>query len=104
MSDADIQNVADPDSEDQTLHPRQQELFISVAEKLDDELYKALQFTQDVYGSEYQEILSNSSKFLVLLKRMLHFFETTQQEQALGKVAIRLMEQLYYKPDVLNKA
>ena len=44
-----------------------QELWVSFVEKLDDELYKALQLTLDVYGSEYQEILANSSKFMILL-------------------------------------
>merc|ERR1719343_990982 len=99
-----IQAMADPDNEDPTAHPRQQELFISFVEKLDDELYKALQFTVDVYGAEYQEILANSSKFLILLKRVLKFFEDTQQNTHLGPVASRLIEQLYYKPDMLNKS
>jgi len=58
----------------------------------------------DVYGAEYQEILGNSSKFLVVLKRLLQFFEETGQTQCLGIAALRLMEQLYYKPDVLNAA
>merc|ERR1719343_142673 len=99
-----IQAMADPDNEDPTAHPRQQELFISFVEKLDDELYKALQFTVDVYGAEYQEILANSSKFLVLIKNIYHFLEDTKQAQPLGTAALRLMEQLYYKPDNLNAA
>eukprot|EP00445_Apocalathium_hangoei_P026879 CAMPEP_0203926614 /NCGR_PEP_ID=MMETSP0359-20131031/66128_1 /ASSEMBLY_ACC=CAM_ASM_000338 /TAXON_ID=268821 /ORGANISM="Scrippsiella Hangoei, Strain SHTV-5" /LENGTH=1014 /DNA_ID=CAMNT_0050855251 /DNA_START=94 /DNA_END=3136 /DNA_ORIENTATION=- len=99
-----IEALDDDENSDPTNHKRQQDLFIAVAEKLDDELYKALQFISDVYGTEYQEILANSSKFLVLLKRMFHFFEDTQQEQALGAVSLRLMEQMYYKPDILNKA
>jgi len=77
---------------------------VAFVEKLDDELYKALQFTVDVYGAEYQDILANSSKFLVLLKRVLSFFESTQQTSHLGAVALRLMEHLYYKPDRLNAA
>mmetsp|Transcript_2305 Transcript_2305/g.6824 ORF Transcript_2305/g.6824 Transcript_2305/m.6824 type:complete len:957 (+) Transcript_2305:91-2961(+) len=95
---------ADMDEEDPRSHTRQQILFVSFVEKLDDELYKALQFTQDVYGSEYQEILANCSKFLVVLKDTYKFFEDTQQKEALGAIALRLMEQLYYKPDVLNNA
>jgi len=90
--------------EDPTSHDRQQDLFVAFVEKLDDELYKALQFTVDVYGAEYQDILANSSKFLVLLKRVLSFFESTQQTSHLGAVALRLMEHLYYKPDRLNAA
>lgn len=90
------------ENEDPRSHPRQQELFVAFVEKLDDELYKALQFTVDVYGSEYQEILGNSSKFLILLKRTLKFFEDTKQQQPLGLVSMRLMEQLYYRPDMLN--
>jgi translation initiation factor 3 subunit C len=73
-------------------------------EKLDDELYKALQLTTDVYGTEYSDILANSSKFLILLKRVMKFFMETQQVQPLAVVSLRLIEQLYYKPDVLNKA
>jgi len=92
----------DDEAEDPTSHYRSQELFVAFFEKLDDELYKALQFTVDVYGAEYQEILANSSKFLVLVKRLLKFFEDTQQQQPRGVVALRLMEQLYYKPDMLN--
>lgn len=99
-------NQSVPDTEDaaEYSHPRQQELFVYNVEKLDDELYKALQFTTDVYGSEYQEILGNCTKFLKLLNRVLKFFEDTKQVQPLGTIALRLMEQLYYKPDVLNAA
>jgi len=81
-----------------------QERFVASAEKLDKELYKALQFTVDVYGDEYQQILANSSKFMVLLKRMLKFFEDTKQVGPLCVVASRLIEHLYYKPDPLNAA
>jgi len=94
----------DEENEDPRNHARQQELFVSFFEKLDDELYKALQFTVDVYGAEYQEILANSSKFLVLLQRVLRFFEDTKQVQPLGAAALRLMEQVHYKPDMLNAA
>mmetsp|Transcript_91246 Transcript_91246/g.282237 ORF Transcript_91246/g.282237 Transcript_91246/m.282237 type:complete len:1100 (+) Transcript_91246:84-3383(+) len=94
----------DDESEDPQSHARQQELFVSFFEKLDDELYKALQFTVDVYGAEYQEILANSSKFLVLLMRVLRFYEDTQQKLPLSTASLRLMEQVYYKPDMLNKA
>jgi translation initiation factor 3 subunit C len=82
----------------------QQERFVACAEKLDKELYKALQFTVDVYGDEYQQILANSSKFMVLLKRLLKFFEDTKQVGPLCVVASRLLEHLYYKPDPLNAA
>merc|ERR1719174_2321244 len=39
------------DEEDPRNHTRLQELWVSFVEKLDDELYKALQLTLDVYGS-----------------------------------------------------
>merc|ERR1719183_15262 len=92
------------DEEDPRSHPRLQELFVTFVEKLDDELYKALQLTVDVYGAEYRDVLGNSSKFLVLLKRVMKFFEDTKQAQHLGVISLRLMEQLHYKPDILNKA
>lgn len=104
LTNEEIMAQANEFNEDPTIHPRLQELFISVVEKLDDELYKALQFTVDVYGSEYQEILCNSTKFMVLLKRVLDFFEKSKQPVPLGSIALRFMEQLYYKPDVLNRA
>jgi len=85
-------------------HERFQELFVAFVEKLDDELYKALQLTLDVYGEDYQVILGNSSKFLILLKRCYKFFETTKQLQPLSLMSMRLIDQLYYKPDVLNEA
>jgi translation initiation factor 3 subunit C len=92
------------DEEDPRNHTRLQELWVSFVEKLDDELYKALQLTLDVYGSEYQEILANSSKFMILLKRVHRYFEDTKQLEPLGVISLRLMEQLYYKHDVLNSA
>lgn len=95
-------SVGDTDVEDPKSHPRLQDLFLSFVEKLDDELYKALQFNSDVYGSEYHEILGNSSKCLVLLNRTLRYFEEVKEPQHLGSIAARLMEQLYYKPDTLN--
>jgi len=96
--------VGDDDGDDPTSHARLRELFVAFVEKLDDELYKALQFTVDVYGSEYHEILTNSSKFLVLLNRVIKFLEGTNQTGHLGTISLRLMEQLYFKPDMLNKA
>jgi len=92
------------DAEEAWAHDRLQDLFVAFVEKLDDELHKALQLTLDVYGAEYQVILANSSKFLVLLKRCYKFFEDTKQLAPLGLMSLRLIEQLYYKPDVLNKA
>mmetsp|Transcript_74030 Transcript_74030/g.154368 ORF Transcript_74030/g.154368 Transcript_74030/m.154368 type:complete len:721 (+) Transcript_74030:322-2484(+) len=104
MTAAEIQSQRDVETRDPTLHCNLQDHFVAVVAKLDDELYKALQFTVDVYGTEYQEVLANSSKFLVLLKRVFHFLEDTSQVLPLGTISLRLMEQLYYKPDVLNKA
>jgi len=92
------------EDDDPKAHGRLQELYVAFVEKLDDELYKALQFATDVYGPEYQDILSNSSKCLILLKRTSRFFEETKQTQHLGAVSARLLEQLYYKPDMLNRA
>eukprot|EP00927_Polykrikos_kofoidii_P025124 TRINITY_DN2263_c0_g1_i8.p1 TRINITY_DN2263_c0_g1~~TRINITY_DN2263_c0_g1_i8.p1 ORF type:complete len:807 (-),score=188.04 TRINITY_DN2263_c0_g1_i8:211-2535(-) len=92
----------DEDPEDPRSYPRQQELFVAFVEKLDDELYKALQFTVDVYGADYHEILGNSSKFLILLRRVIKFFERTKQTRSLGSLSMRLIEQLYYKSDKLN--
>merc|ERR1719382_1914209 len=103
-SDEPSSDVAENEEKKHPSHARLQELFVSFVEKLDDELYKALQFTVDVYGAEYQEILANSSKFLVLLKRVMHYLEDTKQSQQLGTISGRLLDQIYYKPDVLNRA
>lgn len=95
--------TADPaEGEDPRSHARLQELFVFDVGKLDDELYKALQNTVDVYGSEYQEILVNSTKFLMLLKRSLKYFEETKQPQPLAAISTRFLEQVHYKPDMLN--
>jgi len=92
------------DEDEPASQMRLQSLFVAFIEKLDDELYKALQFIVDVYGTEYYEILSNHTRFLELLKKVYNFFEETDQPINLGKISLRLMEQLYYKPDALNKA
>jgi len=93
------------DSDDPTSHARSLELYVSFVEKLDEELYKALQFTQDVYGDEFNQILGNSSKCLILLMRTFKYFEETKQsKEHLGTIAARLMEQLYYKHDILNSS
>lgn len=105
--------LANPEEEGQTAEVfededprsvvRQQELFVSFVQKLDDELYKALQHTTDVYGPEYQNILGNSSKFLVTLVRAVNYLKETKQSVPLSAVALRLLEQLYYKYDTLNE-
>lgn len=98
-----IDPMKDDDADDPQAFTRLQDLFVSFVEMLDDELYKALQFTADVYGLEYTEILGNSSRFLVLLKRVVKFFMESKQAQPLGVLSMRLMEHLYYKPDLLNR-
>merc|ERR1712151_346918 len=48
--------------DDPQTHHKLERHFIDFLERLDRESYKALQFSNDVYGNEYQEILANSSK------------------------------------------
>eukprot|EP00928_Gymnodinium_smaydae_P018047 TRINITY_DN16875_c0_g1_i1.p1 TRINITY_DN16875_c0_g1~~TRINITY_DN16875_c0_g1_i1.p1 ORF type:complete len:975 (-),score=334.59 TRINITY_DN16875_c0_g1_i1:63-2987(-) len=92
----------EPSEDDPASYPRLQELYVAFIEKLDDELYKALQFITDVYSAEYMEILGNNSRFLILLRLAIKFLEEIKQAVPLGALSLRLMEGLYYKPDTLN--
>lgn len=90
--------------DDPKTHHRLNELFVEFLERLDRELYKALQFTNDVYGNEYQDILANSSKYLKILMKVYLFYRDTKQADPLSVTSLLLMEQLYYRPDSLNRA
>merc|ERR1719386_264257 len=77
----------------------------SFVEKLDDELFKALQLT-DVHTEQYQERLGASVHLITLLKASLHFCEQEKDARGqlhytgeLSRIALRLVEHLYYKHD-----
>ncbi|CEM01904.1 unnamed protein product [Vitrella brassicaformis CCMP3155] len=65
-------------------------------ERLDDELTKALQFT-DVHTPEYAERLGQSLDFLTLLWKVYVWLKDTEKTQEVVKVALRILEQIYYK-------
>ena len=68
------------------------------------EFDRALQFTVHVHGGEIQEAQPNPSDGLILEKRVVRFLEGTNQIELLGLVSSRLLEQLCYRPDILNAA
>jgi len=73
-------------------------------ERLDDELYKGLQFSGDATTPEFQAQLANSPKLIRILVRGIKFMKSRPgYEEEVGKLSIRLMEQLYYKHDDINK-
>jgi translation initiation factor 3 subunit C len=97
--------TADKNQEDDPMtHHKLEGLFLEYLERLDKELYKALLFTNDVYGSEYQDILANSSKYLKLLMKVFLFFREVKLADPLSSTSLLLMDQLYYRPDSLNRA
>jgi len=80
----------------------------SFLEKLDDELFKALQLT-DVHTAQYQERLGASVNLITLLKSFARFCTSNKNEDGslkykadLARVALRLVEHLYYKHDDVN--
>jgi translation initiation factor 3 subunit C len=79
-------------------------------EKLDDELFKALQLT-DVHTAQYQERLGASVNLITLLKNSVQFHKENKTEDGafrhkgdLSRLALRLVEHLYYKHDDVNIA
>lgn len=82
--------------------PRIQDLFLFRIEQLDDEMYKALQFSGDVYSDEYQGILANGAKLLNIIILAVKYLEEVDRKVDLARMAVRLMEQIYYKHDSLN--
>jgi len=97
--------IADKNQDDDPMtHHKLEMLFLEYLERLDKELYKALLFTNDVYGSEYQDILANSSKYLKLLMKVFLFFKELKLADPLSTTSMLLMDQLYYRPDSLNRA
>merc|ERR1719473_2392329 len=79
-------------------------------EKLDDELFKALQLT-DVHTAQYQERLGASVNLITLLKNAVQYHKEQKTEDGayrhkgdLSRLALRLVEHLYYKHDDVNIA
>jgi len=78
--------------------------LIHSLERLDDELYKGLQFSGDATTPEFQSQLAHAPKLIRILVRGIKFVETRPgYEEEVGKLSIRLMEQLYFKHDDVNK-
>jgi translation initiation factor 3 subunit C len=101
---ADDDDGADKAEDDPKTHHKLEGSCVDFLERRDRELYKALLFTNDVYGTEYQDILANSSKFLKLLMKSYLFFKETKQSEPRAITSLLLMDQLYYRPDSLNRA
>merc|ERR1719321_2297413 len=117
--DEDAERSEDEDEEEEEERPPPQVLnarnatvqsLTAFLEKLDDELFKALQLT-DVHTAQYQERLGASVNLITLLKNAVQFHKESKTEDGafrhkgdLSRVGLRLVEHLYYKHDTVNIA
>ena len=96
-------------------HARAVQTIAAFVERLDDELFKSLQFT-DVHSDEYGERLALTVRQLKMMMKMMEFFPkfdeymvanhpdaeySVQAEKC--RLALRLIEQIYYKHDSIQK-
>lgn len=92
-----------PDDSDRAVSfPVLVEGLIAHLENLDDELYKSLQFSGDASTPEFQQALQNSHSHIRVLRRAMRYMEKLNRKVEVGKLASRLIEQLYYRQDDMN--
>lgn len=99
--------TADDDQDDTFTKQTTWRTFVQDVYRLDDELYKALQFSQ----KEMQEFLIATCKQVIFLKDLVHYMVSepalfkagTAGGVDMTKVTSRLLEHIYYKKDADNK-
>ena len=72
-------------------------------ERLDDEYFKSMQ-SIDPHTKEYVYRMQDESLFIVLCSEMVGYYEKRGQADVTCKLALRLLEHLYYKPEPVYEA
>jgi translation initiation factor 3 subunit C len=72
-------------------------------ERLDDEYFKSMQ-SIDPHTKEYMYRMQDESLFIVLCHEMVHYYEARNSTVVTCKLALRLLEHLYYKPEPVYEA
>jgi translation initiation factor 3 subunit C len=85
----------DPDSFNSTTTILQTSL-VSILEKLELELYKALQFT-DQNTSEYVSRIKDELKFLLLCSKIESFYTRLDDNLSIAKIYLLILLHIYYK-------
>ena len=72
-------------------------------ERLDDEYFKSMQ-SIDPHTKEYVYRMQDESLFIVLASEMVTYYEKLDEKAVTSKLALRLLEHLYYKPEPVYEA
>ena len=72
-------------------------------ERLDDEYFKSMQ-SIDPHAKEYVYRMQDESLFIVLASEMVAYYEKRDAPDVTCKLALRLLEHLYYKPEPVYEA
>eukprot|EP00923_Selenidium_pygospionis_P053805 GHVN01093718.1.p1 GENE.GHVN01093718.1~~GHVN01093718.1.p1 ORF type:complete len:1039 (+),score=213.78 GHVN01093718.1:83-3199(+) len=75
--------------------------LVGFVERLDDELMRGLQLTDDVQSDEYKERLAQTLGSVALLWKCYVTMKKMNRHTDACRLALRLLEHSYYKPDVL---
>ena len=72
-------------------------------ERLDDEYFKSMQ-SIDPHTKEYVLRMQDEALFIVLASEMVTYYEKRIDMETTSKLALRLLEHLYYKPEPAYEA
>ena len=74
----------------------------SITEKLENELYKSLQFT-DNSSIDYVTVIKHETIFLSLCKKVENFFKNLNNKNSIAKIYLLVILHIYYKSEDLIK-
>lgn len=93
-----LQKLNQPNLKDQTANISNmlQASLLSILEKLEMELYKSLQFT-DQNSSEYILRIKDELKFILLCRRIENFYTILNDQTSISRIHLLILLHIYYK-------